>query len=106
MRWQHSSADPHRRVSSIFLVLLAICCLAETQSSFRRKFEYKLSFKGPHLVQKDGTIPFWEHFGSMHTFLMIIAICYVCDEAVLCLVIVEVTGYDELLHWTLPASSD
>jgi mannose-binding lectin 1 len=29
-----------------------------------RRFEYKLSFKGPHLVFKDGTIPFWEHGGS------------------------------------------
>lgn len=29
-----------------------------------RRFEYKLSFKGPHLIFKDGTIPFWEHGGS------------------------------------------
>jgi lectin, mannose-binding 1 len=29
-----------------------------------RRFEYKLSFKGPHLVFKDGTIPFWTHSGS------------------------------------------
>jgi len=29
----------------------------------KRKFEYKLSFKGPHLVQRDGTIPFWQHGG-------------------------------------------
>jgi len=29
-----------------------------------RRFEYKLSFKGPHLVFKDGTVPFWEHSGS------------------------------------------
>lgn len=31
---------------------------------FTKRFEYKLSFKGPHLVFKDGTIPFWEHSGS------------------------------------------
>jgi mannose-binding lectin 1 len=30
----------------------------------QRRFEYKLSFKGPHLVFKDGTIPFWEHSGA------------------------------------------
>ena len=30
-----------------------------------KRFEYKLSFKGPHLVFKDSTIPFWEHGGSM-----------------------------------------
>ena len=30
----------------------------------QRRFEYKQSFKGPHLVFKDGTIPFWEYSGS------------------------------------------
>ncbi|XP_061553712.1 protein ERGIC-53 [Phycodurus eques] len=29
-----------------------------------RRFEYKYSFKGPHLVQADGTIPFWIHSGN------------------------------------------
>ena len=29
-----------------------------------RRFEYKLSFKGPHLVQGDGVVPFWQHGGS------------------------------------------
>jgi len=29
-----------------------------------RRFEYKLSFKGPNLVFKDGTVPFWEHSGA------------------------------------------
>lgn len=29
-----------------------------------RRFEYKYSFKGPHLSQSDGTIPFWLHNGS------------------------------------------
>ena len=28
------------------------------------RFEYKMSFKGPHLIQKDGAIPFWTHSGS------------------------------------------
>jgi len=36
---------------------------ATAASGMHRRFEYKLSFKGPYLVQKDGTIPFWEHFG-------------------------------------------
>jgi len=67
MRW-YLSADDRRRVLTVFFSVLALCCLADTQSSFRRKFEYKLSFKGPHLVQRDGTIPFWEHFGSMLYF--------------------------------------
>lgn len=29
-----------------------------------RKFEYKYSFKGPYLAQKDGSVPFWEYGGS------------------------------------------
>ena len=29
-----------------------------------KRFEYKLSFKGPHLAFKDGTVPFWTHGGS------------------------------------------
>ncbi|XP_032809574.1 protein ERGIC-53-like isoform X2 [Petromyzon marinus] len=28
------------------------------------RFEYKLSFKGPHLVLGDGAVPFWSHTGS------------------------------------------
>nr|XP_028604220.1 protein ERGIC-53 [Podarcis muralis] len=29
-----------------------------------RRFEYKYSFKGPHLVQGDGSVPFWVHTGN------------------------------------------
>ncbi|XP_075899791.1 protein ERGIC-53 isoform X2 [Nelusetta ayraudi] len=29
-----------------------------------RRFEYKYSFKGPHLAQSDGGIPFWIHTGN------------------------------------------
>ena len=29
-----------------------------------KRFEYKLSFKGPHLAFKDGTVPFWAFGGS------------------------------------------
>lgn len=29
-----------------------------------RRFEYKHSFKGPHLTQSDGMVPFWVHTGS------------------------------------------
>ncbi|CAN7983434.1 unnamed protein product, partial [Ixodes hexagonus] len=29
-----------------------------------RKFEYKYSFKGPYLAQKDGSVPFWEYGGN------------------------------------------
>ncbi|KAM6392193.1 protein ERGIC-53 isoform 2-T2 [Rhynochetos jubatus] len=35
-----------------------------TTASPHRRFEYKYSFKGPHLVQEDGTVPFWLHTGN------------------------------------------
>lgn len=35
-----------------------------TQELPHRRFEYKYSFKGPHLAQSDGSIPFWVHTGS------------------------------------------
>ncbi|KAM7320439.1 hypothetical protein ACRRTK_020882 [Alexandromys fortis] len=38
---------------------------AGTQAELpHRRFEYKYSFKGPHLVQSDGTVPFWAHAGN------------------------------------------
>ncbi|GAB1301821.1 Protein ERGIC-53 [Apodemus speciosus] len=38
---------------------------AGTQAELpHRRFEYKYSFKGPHLVQSDGTVPFWAHTGN------------------------------------------
>jgi mannose-binding lectin 1 len=35
-----------------------------TNSPLVKRFEYKLSFKGPHLAFKDGTVPFWRFGGS------------------------------------------
>jgi len=29
-----------------------------------KRFEYKYSFKPPYLAQKDGSVPFFEYFGS------------------------------------------
>lgn len=34
------------------------------QTGSHRRFEYKYSFKGPYLAQKDGTVPFWEYSGD------------------------------------------
>lgn len=46
-------------------------CVAETATGAstseeppHRRFEYKYSFKGPHLAQSDGSIPFWIHTGN------------------------------------------
>ncbi|XP_043933124.1 protein ERGIC-53-like [Protopterus annectens] len=34
-------------------------------SSIHRRFEYKYSFKGPHLTYQQGGIPFWSHYGDV-----------------------------------------
>ncbi|XP_078056144.1 protein ERGIC-53-like [Mustelus asterias] len=50
--------------------LLALLCLLSAPvrghrgERTHRRFEYKHSFKGPHLVLRDGTVPFWAHHGS------------------------------------------
>ncbi|XP_043922091.1 protein ERGIC-53 [Protopterus annectens] len=52
-----------RILTVLFLCLYHNC--AETENSNpHRRFEYKYSFKGPHLVQNDGTVPFWVHTGN------------------------------------------
>ncbi len=33
-------------------------------STVIKRFEYKYSFKPPYLAQKDGTVPFFQYFGS------------------------------------------
>ncbi|CAB1352031.1 unnamed protein product, partial [Coregonus sp. 'balchen'] len=38
--------------------------LLRPQKAPNRRFEYKYSFKGPHLSQADGSIPFWVHSGN------------------------------------------
>lgn len=35
-----------------------------TNPELLKRFEYKLSFKGPTLAFKDGTVPFWTFGGS------------------------------------------
>lgn len=47
---------------AVFALLLAAFAVAEEGKHTR--FEYKLSFKGPHLVNKQGKVPFWNHYGS------------------------------------------
>ncbi|XP_068711687.1 protein ERGIC-53-like [Montipora foliosa] len=51
--------------SSVTILLFLIPFCLPTEASERHvKFQYKHSFKGPHLVNKEGTIPFWTHGGS------------------------------------------
>lgn len=46
-----------------------IAAAASTADAPNRRFEYKYSFKGPHLSQADGNIPFWVHSGSKFQFM-------------------------------------
>ncbi|XP_072881583.1 protein ERGIC-53-like isoform X2 [Hemitrygon akajei] len=56
-------------VGCVVLIAPLLCMIAAPASSQkaegpRRRFEYKYSFKGPHLVFRDDSIPFWTHHGS------------------------------------------
>ena len=46
------------------LLALAFPALALGAEAPHKRFEYKFSFKPPYLAQKDGTVPFFEYFGS------------------------------------------
>lgn len=54
----------HSPLVGLVLMSLLQLLASFTPPDIQRRFEYKLSFKGPHLTFKDGTIPFWEHSGS------------------------------------------
>ncbi|OXB60775.1 hypothetical protein ASZ78_016826 [Callipepla squamata] len=59
-----------RRVAVLSALVAAVllglgrAAAAEGSAGPHRRFEYKYSFKGPHLVQADGTVPFWAHTGN------------------------------------------
>lgn len=53
----------------VVLALLALCSC--TANIGHRKFEYKYSFKGPYLAQKDGSVPFWDYSGSEYRRLSV-----------------------------------
>ncbi|CAG2103244.1 unnamed protein product [Medioppia subpectinata] len=54
----------------VLIVFLSVLCNNELfgqQLSYdlpHKRFEYKYSFKGPYLAQKDGTVPFWTYDGN------------------------------------------
>ncbi|CAJ0931820.1 unnamed protein product [Ranitomeya imitator] len=59
----------HHRALSVLCSVLVLCSLSGArsegeQAAPQRRFEYKYSFKGPYLVQGDGTVPFWVHTGN------------------------------------------
>ncbi|XP_068107364.1 protein ERGIC-53 [Hyperolius riggenbachi] len=58
-----------RRAAGLGSVLLLCWALSaaraeEDKRPPHRRFEYKYSFKGPYLVQAEGSVPFWIHTGN------------------------------------------
>ena len=56
-------------VNWLVRVLLLVCSFFEylaDDSQRINRFEYKFSFKGPHLVNKNGQVPFWTVGGSKY----------------------------------------
>lgn len=56
-------------VSVLVILLISLCDdqLFGQQLAYdlpQKRFEYKYSFKGPYLAQKDGTVPFWTYDGN------------------------------------------
>ena len=55
---------------TLVLVLLDALMLGEgllpVLNNIQTHFEYKYSFRGPHLLDSKGNIPFWNHGGSKH----------------------------------------
>jgi hypothetical protein len=46
------------------LLVVAAQQAGQQPSQTVKRFEYKYSFKPPYLAQKDGSVPFFEYFGS------------------------------------------
>lgn len=62
-------------ISLIFPHVFADSAAGDTP---HRRFEYKYSFKGPHLTQSDGRIPFWIHTGSKFIDVCLSVLSSVC----------------------------
>ncbi|CAL8317709.1 unnamed protein product [Lota lota] len=68
---QRLVANSYLLMSVLLLTLKSIECediaagaTSSDPDQAHRRFEYKYSFKGPHLSQTDGSIPFWIHTGN------------------------------------------
>lgn len=48
---------------SVLAVLFSVVVLTNG-AQLKPRFEYKYSFKGPHLVQSNKSIPFWDYGGG------------------------------------------
>lgn len=61
-------------ILTLYSLIVIICAFTDPSILYpqlAKRFEYKLSFKGPHLAFKDGTVPFWSFGGSKFHFVAI-----------------------------------
>uniref|UniRef100_A0A8C6T9E9 Lectin, mannose-binding, 1 n=1 Tax=Neogobius melanostomus TaxID=47308 RepID=A0A8C6T9E9_9GOBI len=68
---RHRAVAAHVYLITFLITLMFHCSVADmvtgasgSEELPHRRFEYKYSFKGPHLSQSDGSIPFWIHTGN------------------------------------------
>ena len=47
----------------ITFILISLIDGFGQQSTRHERFEFKFSFKGPYLAQKDNSVPFWQYSG-------------------------------------------
>jgi len=57
-------------ISCLIINVFSYTDPSTTNPQLVKRFEYKLSFKGPHLSFKDGTVPFWSFGGSQWSCLI------------------------------------
>ncbi|KAH7638832.1 protein ergic-53-like protein [Dermatophagoides farinae] len=65
--YQISMYSPIVIINTLILLIMFVQRLESNYQDTNiphRRFEYKYSFKGPYLAQKDGTVPFWEYSGN------------------------------------------
>ena len=54
----------------LLMFFLGFCEYLAEDSQRLLRFEYKFSFKGPHLVSKLGEVPFWTVGGSKYIVIV------------------------------------
>lgn len=60
----------------VFAALWTLCsAVLPAMYQVQTKFEFMHSFKGPHLVDSRGNIPFWNHGGSKETIFFSVTAC-------------------------------
>lgn len=79
-----------------FIVLVFPSLLSAETGERHVKYEYKYSFKGPHLMNKQGQIPFWTFGGSKLLVYTCRFECYLSWFVVYCLLLGAIPSSDQV----------